>query len=524
MGEFTGYTASAVKCIRLLKDKEKEGFKAYLRASFPPNSHAKYLELFTGLQKARIPKTLVPKRFKNRKALDDGCKHLGQKLIDFICLMRSRDRLEFCLENDLSKLVREIVKKEFKRAQDGQDIEAMAGLIRICYKHRYWPDVEGFPQNDNEVAEVFYEQAVLVAGNFLYAKANAFINRRIGHLLLPERVALFHQHKEQALGLFHSKFYPLSQARIRYVQAIWFMLKRDFTQVELFLRHRLDIMQEYPDLFTAAEVFWTCKTLFHSILYRRDYGEAKDIIYELGGLEGPSESDNQVMLASWYMLSLLQAASGGDMDLGRAALRRLDQFPAQDLMEMDASFVYLAAAVVAMYENDWERAERVYKKVNREMALRISFRSDLLGVLIAFELDEPALARKRAYKFFARLRKEVNAPTLPVLEKLEQSFLHWCTSSFHTKDLPGAARDLEVWLDSLPREESSDVEWFHFQPLLGWIKTKAHGVDFLTAIRQDLVAPLIWVSVLGNTPEETIWGIEGKEEQQLLEDAGVVEV
>ena len=151
----------------------------------------------------------------------------------------------------------------------------------------------------------------------------------------------------------------------------------------------------------------------------------------MGGLEGPDESANKGIVAGWFWLSLFQAASGGDLDVGKAAAKRIDQIPVEAVQPTELGAMHLAATIVYMYENQWEKAERIYKKVHREHALRINIRSELIGMIIAYEMFEAALARRRAYKLFARLKKEKVSPeTTAFFSYLEERFLYWCSSGF----------------------------------------------------------------------------------------------
>lgn len=490
MGKNIGFIEVAKSCIALLTAKEKEVFQMYIRAEFPPASQAKYLELFAGLQRAQLPPSLVPKYFKNSRAVEDGCRQLRTKLIRFIGAFRNIDTLEFALSHGFVRFAAQQLKEEHLAAQARQDIYRIGHLLALGWKYKFGIDDERLPQTKEEATAIQIEKANLAKAEYFFAKANEHINASIGHIMTEERKKLFAEGKDEVIALDQAHFFPYTRARILYAQAIWFLLVRDYPTVQPLLRERLEIMRQFPDLFSTMEIFTTASTLFKTYLSGQHFDKTRELLYEMGGLEAPETIKSEAILMTWYFFSLTQAACGGDMDLGRVALRTFKNMPPiPDKITMENAV--LAAALVAVYDQKWELAEKILKTIPSPNSPIVLIKAGALGILIPYEMGEVALARRRAYKYFNTLKKFEGLFGAKTIALLEEKILFWCSSGFGATDIQEEAIATMERLEEFSKQEKQQGVIVNQFELILWIKSKALDLGILEAIERKAMLPML---------------------------------
>lgn len=494
MGKNLRFEEIARNCIGLMSHKEKEIFKVYIQAEFPKGSQAKYQELFIGLQRAVLPKNLVPKRFKNPRAVEDGCRQLRIKLIEFLSMIRKQERLEFALTNGFSRYAKDQYKAEYLDAIKEQNIDHIGRLLDLSWKYSILAGFDGFPKTKREETLLRYEKSALGRASLYFAIANEHVNRNLGHVMTDARKKEFEQRREAVDSLDQPYFFPFTRAKIYYTKAIWYLLVRDYPSVQGFLRERLNIMKEHPHLFSSMEFFKTCSTLFKVYVSGNQFDLSKDFLYEMGGLETPGGIHNEAILATWYYLSLTQASSGGDMDLGRMALKRIKDMP-DKLRRTEREQAYLSAAVVAVYDQQWEKADYMLKKIPNPYKPSVLLKAGVLGIICPFEQGEVSLARRRAYKYFSTLNQIPGKGNSKISELLEKKILYWCSTEFRSGDLTKEAQEVLDQIVALTEVDETQKKFVKESDLLRWITVKAKGVELLEGIQSGIITPLVSLMV-----------------------------
>ncbi len=499
-----GYYSVSKRLLEELSAKEKQHFDLFIRTELPKSSYAKYTVLINSLNKSSPPIHTIPKLFKDFKLLDDGFRQLRTKLIDFICLLRKREPLEFALSMGLERYAKDRLGKDIRFAVEQQDIYAIYKTYLTCREYGFWHIAKTLGKKSVIHDGLLKEYFTLARAESFYLRANQYVNQSVGDIFSHDRRVLFDEHVDEIRTLVQPHFFPRTKARIYLAQAIWFLLVRDYEAVQPVMAARIEVMKAYPDMFPVQEVFNTTKTLFKVYLAGKRFDLIAEYLYEMGGLEGPTQIKSKEILGHWFYFSITQAACGGNMDLGRVALKSIKQLP--DIFEkMDLDLIMVASAMIAAYDNRWEEVRYLLKRVDQR-GYRLHAQVLFLRMISYFEQGEISEARRQAKYYFQLWRREIGEQGADIADYLELFFKHWCSADFKPDGIELEAgrvmKGLKELVEGKGGQESVEgkdeqgstggkKEILDSSPLVAWLYAKSGDGDIKTAIEVHGLKPLL---------------------------------
>lgn len=472
--------------IKSLSSKEKKWFKEFMLLKAKSSDGGSYLELFQQFSSARKynPGHAVKVVFKgNGKSFNDSCRYLTSKIFECLALNSYGSCLELkmidkAIEKGFWGLGQKLIKEEFDKAVIYQDVQVLANLYGQCNRLRKHFGIK----LDVGLDEV-KEERILKENAALAKSEQYFFELKKGLILSTvERLGVFKAYESRILELFDPSFFPRTTAKLLTVRTLWETVGLALDDARKSLEAQINIMLGNADFFTIEEHVSSLSRLVSFYIHEEDYEAAREMLYELGGIEPTNGEVKNLIVKSWLRLAIALAGCEFDIDLAKRGER--DFLRNQAIFSSgEKAFLLHLLSINSLYQEEWGAIFEWQYAQSKLTGFRNEFRvyGWVFKAIAHIEQGEYKEAIRQAQKVLSH-ELGVSSKYFAFLGKFLIQYGGVCMEESNPNVLLKSALDR---IESF-RENMEDAHHLHFFNPSLWINAKGRNCSILDLPRKGI--------------------------------------